>query len=399
MKSGDETNKSAAPRKQTPEAAPDMINKAGQQLSEQEEGAALPLHHLDHFPKSLLYTPASDLKTHLEGPTLIAIKGRQQRPLFISVLMHGNETTGWQAVQKLMQDYQSKPLPRSLLLFIANIEAASANLRTLPTQLDYNRAWPGTKHPEAREARMLAALVEKLKQLDLFASIDIHNNTGNNPLYSCVNQLDDRDLHLASLFSHTIVYFLRPRGVQSIAMAPICPAITIECGLVGNEKVVEQTTNFLETALTLEDWPANGTKADNLHLMKTHAIVKLPPKASLSFNGEDADFRFPGNLDDFNFRALPKGTIIGTVRPGSTARLELHPGEFNTEIPELLTYVGENIELAAPAIPAMLTMDERAIRADCLGYLMHPIDLEEERAALKEHQEPPKPRSTERGHE
>ena len=48
-----------------------------------------------------------------------------------------------------------------------------------------------------------------------YASIDIHNNTGNNPHYACVTSLNDRDLHLARLFSRTIVYFKKPVGVQT----------------------------------------------------------------------------------------------------------------------------------------------------------------------------------------
>jgi hypothetical protein len=34
------------------------------------------------------------------------------------------------------------------------------------------------------------------------------------------------------LFSRTVVYFQQPFGVQSAALATICPAVAVECGRV-----------------------------------------------------------------------------------------------------------------------------------------------------------------------
>jgi hypothetical protein len=77
---------------------------------------------------------------------------------------------------------------------------------------------------------MLRHVVEIVRHETPFASIDIHNNTGNNPHYACVNSFDEAHLHLARLFGRTVVYFEQPVGVQSAALAKICPAVTVECG-------------------------------------------------------------------------------------------------------------------------------------------------------------------------
>ena len=58
------------------------------------------LLELDHLPDGLLERPASALYQQLKGPTLIHLKGRIERPLFVSVLQHGNEVTGWEAIKK-----------------------------------------------------------------------------------------------------------------------------------------------------------------------------------------------------------------------------------------------------------------------------------------------------------
>lgn len=326
------------------------------------------------FCPDLLDVAASDLVNHLAGPTLFHIEGQRKDPLFISTLLHGNETTGWQAIQRLMKNYQSKPLPRSLMIFIGNIEAAKANVRTLAHQHDYNRAWPGTPDPETPEARMMAALYEALSKSSLFASIDIHNNTGHNPLYACVNKLNDEDLHLARLFARTVVYFTRPRGVQSLAMTRLCPAVTIECGRVGQKRTVSNTFEFIEAALKLSSFPSHPLPDEDIDILKTHAIVKVPGGASLSFDGSEADFCFRPDLDHLNFSELNSGTPLGALGGEKRARLEILPAEWGEHDLDLIDYQSGAITLKRPAIPAMLTLEEPAIRADCLGYLMHRID-------------------------
>jgi predicted deacylase len=193
------------------------------------------LDELDRFPDALLDVPATELWRHLRGPSLFRIPGRQASPLFVSVLLHGNEDTGWRAVQTVLRQHRAATLHRSLLLFVGNIEAARGRVRTLPHQEDYNRAWPGTLRPDTLTARMLRHLVEIVRRARPFASIDVHNNTGSNPHYSCVNSFDEAHLYLARLFGRTVVYFEQPVGVQSAALAKICPAVTVECGRASDD--------------------------------------------------------------------------------------------------------------------------------------------------------------------
>jgi hypothetical protein len=68
---------------------------------------------LDSLPEGLLACEATDLHRVLDGPTLIHLPGRRPEPLFVSVLLHGNEVTGWQAARELLQEYQQRELPRA----------------------------------------------------------------------------------------------------------------------------------------------------------------------------------------------------------------------------------------------------------------------------------------------
>ncbi len=113
------------------------------------------LHQLDQLPADLLQADSRDLHLLLGGPTLIHLPGGREPPLFVSVLLHGNETVGWDAVRGLFQErilrHGELRLPRALSLFIGNVAAAAQGVRHLPDQPDYNRVWPGGELPHTPE--------------------------------------------------------------------------------------------------------------------------------------------------------------------------------------------------------------------------------------------------------
>lgn len=326
----------------------------------------------DGLPPGLLETTAPELHRILSGPTLIHLPGRREPPLFVSVLLHGNETTGFEAVQALLRKYADRDLPRALSIFVGNVAAARDGVRRLDGQHDYNRVWPGGEMGDTPEGRIAAQVCDAMAARHVFASIDIHNNTGRNPHYGCVNVLAGRFLHLASLFSRTVVYFTRPRGVQSMAMARLCPAVTVECGQAGSEHSTAHALEFLEAGLHLSEIPDHPA-VDNLAVYHTVARLRVADNASLSFGDGDADILLPEDAETLNFRELPVGMPFAQIRrddcllvediDGSDARarfLQQQDGELRTRV---------------PVMPSMLTRDERVIRQDCLCYFMERLDV------------------------
>ncbi len=75
------------------------------------------LHHYESVPDGLLEADPTQLAELLGGPSLIHLPGRRKQPLFISVLLHGNETTGWLALQALLKRHCERELPRALSFF------------------------------------------------------------------------------------------------------------------------------------------------------------------------------------------------------------------------------------------------------------------------------------------
>jgi succinylglutamate desuccinylase len=330
------------------------------------------LRQYTDLPSGFLDAASAELEEVLGGPTLIHLPGLRDRPLFVSTLLHGNETSGIEAVQQLLRVHLNRPLPRALSLFIGNVHAARVGLRRLQGQPDYNRVWPGGGDADSAEARMLAEIVDQMRQRRVFAAIDIHNNTGLNPHYGCVNDLDGRFLYLASLFSRTVVYFTRPRGVQSMALGRLCPAVTIECGQPGSRYAAEHAREFVEAALHLSEIPAHPSS--ELGVFRTVATVKIPPTVSFGFGDVAVDLQLMDDLQQFNFRELPAGTAFARVPPQRVGRFAVEDNEGRDVAAEFFELADGELRTRRQLMPSMLTHDALVIRQDCLCYLMERIE-------------------------
>lgn len=339
----------------------------------------IPLIEIDKVPEGLLTLKESrDLHLLLPHPTLLYLEGGASAPLFISVLLHGNEDTGLFAVQKILQKYEEKALPRPMIIFFGNIYAAKEGLRRLDGQPDYNRVWPGGEDASSPEASLIAKVVERVRSRRPFASIDIHNNTGKNPHYGCINALDPASLYLASLFSRTVVYFETPKGVQSMALAEQCPAITIECGKPHVSYGVEHASEFVDTLLHLEGFEHHHISHHGVDAYHTVAAVTIHEENSFSFSESDVDIRLLPELEDDNFTELPEGTPFAHLQPGTDVRFEAQDDEGRERFDDLFTVEDDVIRLKKAMMPAMITLDERVIRQDCFCYLMERIDVADE---------------------
>ena len=166
--------------------------------------------------------PPTRLADVLPGPTLFDLPGRDPRPLFVSTLLHGNEYSGLVAVQEVLRRHAARGTePRACCSSSAMCAPPPPICARCPSQRDFNRVWPGTPTPDVPEARMARWVYDYAARGDLFASIDIHNNTGFNPHYACVTRLEPKFIALAQLFSRIVVHFQRPLGMQAARLRRI----------------------------------------------------------------------------------------------------------------------------------------------------------------------------------
>ncbi|MDH5458363.1 MAG: M14 family metallopeptidase [Nitrospinota bacterium] len=328
------------------------------------------LNIIDEIPNRLLEVSPSELHQVLPGPTLLRIPGEKEPPFFISTLLHGNEPTGFLAVQQLLNHYrrQDKPLPRSVWLFLGNVAAARENARHLPDQPDYNRIWKGGTFPEHR---LVTQLLEILESTTMFAGVDIHNTSGKNPHYACVNKLDGPFINLGKLFSPTIVYFTRPDEVISRALAEFCTAITIESGQARDPFGVDHVLDFLEQCLALDSIPKNANNPGAPKVYHSIARIEVPDDCRIGFGEscQETDFNFVENLESMNFVEQAENTLVGW-RCNPNLKLAV-VDEHGKDVSEgFISYTNGEIRLIRSIVPSMLTTYAPNVLDDCLGYLM-----------------------------
>lgn len=301
------------------------------------------------------------------GSTLLEIPGEREDALFIGCLLHGNETTGFLALQKILSKYKEKELPRKLVIFFGNTIGASHGLRHLPDQPDYNRIWEEGSSLEHKISKEVMSIASKM---NLFACIDIHNNSGKNPFYGCINYTKKEWIELASLFSNQIVYFTEPSEVLSNAFSKFCPSVTIEAGLPGEEKGVVEVANYIEQILNLNAFDENFNVFDS-EVYHTIGRIKVHKDAVINFEDRldtDADISFIPHIDEKNFELVKKNTHFGYARNlNSISAINNNDVEITNDI---FTIDEGQLQSNRMFIPAMFTKDVYIMKEDCMGYIM-----------------------------
>ncbi len=326
---------------------------------------------LKDIPDELYTCDVKEVHKVLGGPTLIHIKGKDSRPVFLSSLLHGNETTSFIVLQRLINKYKNELFPKDVILFFGNTLGASEGMRHLPGQVDYNRIWEEGDHAENKLAM---DVVQYAQKANLFASIDIHNNTGKNPLYGCVNNTGENFLNLASYFGEHTVYFTEPHNVQSMAFSRFCTAITIEAGLPGEPRGIEAAYDFVEEILKVPELVGHQ-KYPRTEIYHTIGRMKVSPEARIDFENSsesEADLSLIPTIDSNNFTVMKKGSSLGYGKDLSLIWIEDNFGKDISGDFLKITDKGEIITRRT-FIPSMFTKDIYVMKEDCLGYVMEVI--------------------------
>ncbi|WP_237073359.1 M14 family metallopeptidase [Prosthecochloris sp. GSB1] len=325
------------------------------------------------IPEGFADAKPSEIASVLPGPAIMHIEGERNPPLFVSALLHGNETTGLLALQELIRTLglPVRRPPRSMVIFIGNIAATAKGVRRLEGEPDYNRIWNGGGMPEHRLARRV---LDRVAAARPFAAIDIHNNTGKNPHYACINSTKPSFVHLARRFGKTIVYFTEPHEVISMALSRLCPSVTLECGRSGQSRGTSHVVDYLLHCLTMDPEELFSPPC-NPHNKIYHTIAKIvvADDADLVFDDrmQGADICFREDIEGLNFVPLAPGTPLGHVH-GNRLPLKIVDNDGMDMTDRYLRVENGRIVTVEPAVPSMFTRDTAVIRQDCFGYLMEP---------------------------
>jgi len=331
------------------------------------------LNILNELPNTFLDIDYRNIKKLFDTPTLVYLKGSKDPALFISILLHGNEFSGLITMQEILKKYkdtQGYTLPRSIWMFVGNVEAASQGLRRLDDELDFNRAWPGTKEPDAPTAKLIDKVMKIITEGELFAAIDLHNNTGKNPPYGCISVVNEKNKYLSSFFNHIAMVFHTPKGVSTMAFDDICPAITLECSTPGNTLGIDKAVALIDDLMHMDHFPDKPLPSHDLQLVQNNAVLKIAENVNFGFEDEKGDFDLTlvENFDRHNFTRLETSEVFAHTTLEKPLIATSDDGRDVTD--ELIRIENGAVSLKKPLMPAMITLDKRIIVQDCLCYLL-----------------------------
>ncbi|MEA2047769.1 MAG: M14 family metallopeptidase [Campylobacterota bacterium] len=328
------------------------------------------------LPDAFLDISYRDIKKVFDTPTLIHLKGNKSPALFVSILLHGNEFSGLEIMQTLLKKYKTTngyKLPRDLWIFIGNVDAAQLGLRALDGQIDFNRAWPGTPNPHTQTAKLIQKVMEVISENGLFASVDLHNNTGQNPHYGCISDVNEANKYLCTLFNHIGMVFKSPKGVSTMAFDGLCPAITLECSTPGNILAKEKAFRLLDDLMHMDHFPTKPVAKHDLQLVKNSATIKINSDITFSFEEDlshptDMDLSIVKHFDHHNFTRLEKNEVFAYSNVEQPLVVTSADGKDITN--EIIENKEGKISLKKALMPAMITMDKNIVLQDCLCYLL-----------------------------
>ncbi len=327
----------------------------------------------DGLPDGLLDADERTLLRALGRPTLVRFPGgTAQAPRAVSVLLHGDEPTGFQALLRVLR--RRPRLPYDLYVIVGNVQAALAPpgyaVRYLDDQEDLNRVWED--HPDPGPLRSAAlAVLARLRAAGLASLVDLHNTSGDTPFYAIATRVTPATINLATQFTTRLLHWELTNGALVQQLDDLCPAIAVECGLAGRRTSLEFALDGLRRYLGAGTLVTDRVLHDHDLLHGLHRVT-VRPDARFRFGGplaDDLDLVIPPDADTYNLVEVPAGHPLGTVRAGADLPLEVVAPDGRDVTADLLTVQDGQVVLTRPATPVMMTRTVTAVRKDCLTYL------------------------------
>lgn len=325
------------------------------------------------MPEELLDLPPVGLIQALGAPTLIRVPGTgEQRPRAISTLLHGDESTGLEAVTRVLSRRRRHPF--DLFVLIGNVRAAieppGFAHRYLDDQEDYNRIW-GLRQPTTRLRQAADSILERLLEADLETLVDVHNNSGDNPFYAIVTSENEASLNLATLFTSTILRWDLAAHTLMEAL-PDVASIAVECGLPGRPQSLAFALDGMRRYLGEPPIPTASVRRD-YDLLGHLRKVMVRPEVRFDFGGslhDELDFVVVDDAERMNFVELPAGEVIGRVQEGGAVPLIVIDAAGDDVTDEHFEVIAGGVVVARRnGTPVMMTRSVEAARKDCLFYL------------------------------
>ncbi|MFA9429870.1 hypothetical protein [Egicoccus sp. AB-alg2] len=327
----------------------------------------------DGLPDDLLDLGDRALLRVLGRPTLIRVPGTgEQAPRAVVTLLHGDESTGLQAILRVLR--RRRRYPFDLYVVVGNVEAALHGPgfahRYLDHQEDFNRVW-GLDAPTTAQRRAADGILAELRAAGLESLVDVHNNTGDNPFYAIVTRMRPQTLNLATLFTSTLLRWDLAACTLMEALHDDVATVAVECGLPGRPESLAFAVDALRRYLGAAPLE-NDRIVRDLDLLGGLRKVTIRPEVRFRFGGDlddEVDLVLAADADVHNFVEVPAGHVLGRVHPGSALPVRACAADGRDVTDHHFALVDGEVVLTRPTTPVMMTRTVEAARKDCLFYL------------------------------
>lgn len=307
----------------------------------------------------------SDFVHALEGPTELVFTGKHpQRRRVITTLIHGNESSGLEAVRRLLRCAEAPET--TMHVFVVSVDAAqrAPALTHRGHPIDLNRCFG--PHPTAPLAD---AIKQRVQMIQPECIVDLHNTSAPGPAYGICDRAGATERLLISQFAQLVLPSTIPLGAFRQWACGIAPTVTIECG--GEN---DRTADHIAYAGLHRMWRSLELEPHGKTVVAESAVrVELDQtQVSSSFAHSDsrADFKFRADLTDFNQQPLPQGATLGTFRsvrcPNWPIRATNASGQTLND--DFFERDGVALKTKRPLQLFMATDDLRVAESDCLFY-------------------------------
>ena len=310
------------------------------------EAVTKPLANFGEFsvirgrPDFLMGMSREEALRRLSGPTAIVLDYGQTKTRVVSVLIHGNELSGFDAMLKWLNN-QPSDQPTNVVFLVQNVLAAQASDKPFSfrylaeSQVDLNREWAPQGASRESLNPYVATVYEFLNSLGpIDGFLDLHNNSGQNPAYAIMSYPDVHQKNLIA--SESMANFLTDQyltmalnGGFDGGVRHMAPALAVECGYMASPasdtRALEIMTKFLNRS-------AQSIRIRNTELKPRYAIeasLRLAQRANVGLQIVGASamtegvFHLRPDIERFNFESVRPGTVLGHWN-GHEWPVELH---------------------------------------------------------------------------
>lgn len=311
----------------------------------------------------------------LGGPSVIYLTGKDtSRCRALVTLLHGNEPSGTIALFRWIKSERQPAV--NIVCIVASVAAASTepmfSTRVIEPNRDLNRCF---KPPfDDRQGKLAEAILEKLKQHQPEAVIDMHNTSGSGPAFGVVTHMDRQHDALTSLFTQRLLVTHLKLGALMEISEPLFPTVTIECGGRLDEEAHNIAWEGLEKYFTQQDVLCSGDTDWGIELLHNPVRLELKPDCSLTYADElsqDHDLTLITSIEHNNSGITPKDHMLGWVMPDYPNASELFSCRNSQEacVVNELIYIKDHQLLARQDLKLfMVTTNPAIAKMDCLFY-------------------------------